>query len=630
MCGINGILHFESDRKVDFNLIKKMSNTLIHRGPDDEGIYIDGSVGLGFRRLSIIDLETGQQPIFNEDRSISCVCNGEIFNYKRLRKELESRGHQFKTNSDVEVLPHLYEEMGSEMVHRLVGQFAFAIYDKREQRLLLARDHVGIAPLFYTIFDKSLIFASEIKAILTYPEIPRKVNLTTLDQILTFPGPVSPNTMFEGIHSVPAGHLVLVENSLNKRSRDLNENSVKLKEYWDLRYPKADEIDSNQSEADCIEKIERALLKAVERRLQADVPVGFYLSGGLDSSLIASFISKIQKEKRHSFSIGFTESNIDESRYQKIMADYVGSLHHETLFDWNNISERLKQAVYHAETPLKESYDTCSIALSELVRKNQIKVVLTGEGADELFAGYVGYRFDLERQNSYSSVQDVEQMLDREIRERVWGDPDFLYERNFYEFNEIKQAIYSEEIAGSFNNFDCTRNPIIKHERITDLHPVHKRSYVDFKLRIADHLLADHGDRAAFANSVEARYPFLDIDLIDVVKTLPPQLLIQGGMEKYILKKMALKHLPDAITERKKFAFVAPGSPYLLHQKIEWIEDLLSFETIKRQGYFNPHTVENLKKIYRSDGFTLSQTFENDLLMIILTFGVFLDLFIIK
>ncbi len=638
MCGINGILHFESERRVDSDLIKVMSDTIIHRGPDDEGFYIDGSVGLGFRRLSIIDLATGQQPLFNEDRSTACVCNGEIFNYKDLRKELESRGHRFKTNTDVEVLPHLYEEMGAEMVHRLVGQFAFAIYDKREQRLLLARDHVGIAPLFYTIFDKSLIFASEIKAILSYPGIPRKVNLTTLDQILTFPGPVSPSTMFEGIHAVPPGHLVLVGNGFNERCRDLNgrtgglnESCVKLREYWDLRYPKSDEINHNQSEADCIEKIEKALLKAVERRLQADVPVGFYLSGGLDSSLIASFISKIQKEKRHSFSIGFTESNIDERLYQKIMADKVGSLHNETLFDWNSISERLKQAVYHAETPLKESYDTCSIALSELVRKNNIKVVLTGEGADELFAGYVGYRFDLERQNnSYSTMQDVEDMLDREIRERVWGDPDFLYERNFYEFNEIKKVVYAEDILSSFNSFDCTQNPIVEYDKIAGLHPVHKRSYIDFKLRIADHLLADHGDRAAFANSVEARYPFLDIDLIEVVKILPPQLLIQGGMEKYILKKMALKHLPNDIIERKKFAFVAPGSPYLLRQNIEWIEDLLSFETIKRQGYFNPNTVENLKKMYRADGFTLSQTFENDLLMIILTFGIFLELFNVK
>ncbi|MBF0112460.1 MAG: asparagine synthase C-terminal domain-containing protein, partial [Desulfamplus sp.] len=397
--------------------------------------------------------------------------------------------------------------------------------------------------------------------------------------------------------------------------------------YWDLTYPKADEINLEATEADCIDRIEAALKQAVERRLQADVPVGFYLSGGLDSSLVASFISQIQQEKRHSFSIGFTQSNIDERHYQHIMAAQVGSLHHETLFDFHHIADRLKQAVYHAETPLKESYNTCSIALSELVRKNQIKVVLTGEGADELFAGYVGYRFDIERSSAASSIADVDEMLDQEIRQRVWGDPQFLYERNFYLFNEIKQAIYSNDIALSLNDFDCTNRAVILHERIKGLHPVHKRSYVDFKLRIADHLLADHGDRAAFANSVEARYPFLDVDLIDAVTTLPPHLLIHNGVEKYLLKKMAQRHLPEAITNRTKFAFVAPGSPYLLRQQIEWIEDILSFETIKRQGYFNPETVENLKKIYRDDGFTLSQTFENDLLMIVLTFGVFLELF---
>ncbi|MBF0210833.1 MAG: asparagine synthase (glutamine-hydrolyzing) [Desulfamplus sp.] len=616
MCGINGILHFESDRQVAPELIKAMSDKLIHRGPDDDGIYTDGALGLGFRRLSIIDLATGQQPLFNEDRSISCVCNGEIFNYKALRAELESMGHRFRSFTDVEVLPHLYEEMGPDMVNRLVGQFAFAIYDKNRGKLLLARDHVGIAPLFYTIFDKSLIFASEIKAILSYPQIPRKVNMTTLDQILTFPGPISPNTMFENINSVAPGHLVLVEDA-----------NVKVRQYWDLTYPKADEINLEATETDCIDRVEAALKQAVERRLQADVPVGFYLSGGLDSSLVASFISQIQQEKRHSFSIGFTQSNIDERHYQHIMAAQVGSLHHETLFDFHHIADRLKQAVYHAETPLKESYNTCSIALSELVRKNQIKVVLTGEGADELFAGYVGYRFDIERASAAPSIADVDEMLDQEIRQRVWGDPQFLYERNFYLFNEIKQAIYSNDIALSLNDFDCTNRAVILHEKIKGLHPVHKRSYVDFKLRIADHLLADHGDRAAFANSVEARYPFLDVDLIDAVTTLPPHLLIHNGVEKYLLKKMAQRHLPEAIINRTKFAFVAPGSPYLLRQQIEWIEDILSFETIKRQGYFNPETVENLKKIYRDDGFTLSQTFENDLLMIVLTFGVFLELF---
>jgi len=616
MCGINGILHFESDRSVTPDLIKAMSATLAHRGPDDEGAYLNGAIGLGFRRLSIIDLVTGQQPLFNEDCSIACVCNGEIFNYKELRSELESLGHRFSTNTDVEVLPHLYEEMGLEMVHRLVGQFAFAIYDHKLHRLFLARDQVGIAPLFYTIFDRSLIFASEIKAILTYPGVPRKVDLTTFDQILTFPGPISPHTMFEGIHALPAGHMVIVE-----------DGSAKVRQYWDLTYPKAADIDPDQSEADCIERVEAALQQAVKRRLQADDPVGFYLSGGVDSSLIAALISKIQKEKRHSFSIGFTQADIDERRYQQIMAAQVGSLHHETIFGWSDIANQLKKAVYHAETPLKESYDTCSLALSHLVHKNQIKVVLTGEGADELFAGYVGYRFDLERQAAVASVQGVEEMLEREIRERVWGDPSFLYERDFYLFNEVKQALYSRELGGSFQDFDCTRNPVVAHEMIQGLHPVHKRSYVDFKLRIADHLLADHGDRAAFAHSVEARYPFLDTDLIAAIQTLPPQLLIQGGVEKYLLKQLASRHLPESITKRTKFAFVAPGSPYLLKQKIEWIEDLLSFETIRRQGYFNPHTVENLKQIYRAESFNLSQTFENDLLMIVLTFGIFLELF---
>lgn len=619
MCGISGILNFEKQRPIAPERIKAMCDILLHRGPDEEGIYIQNEIGLGFRRLSIIDLETGQQPLFNEDRSISCICNGEIFNYRDLRSELESRGHCFRTHSDVEVLPHLYEEMGPELVHKLVGQFAIAIYDHNRQRLFLARDHVGIAPLFYTVFDNAIIFASEIKAILTYPGIERSVDLTTLDQIFTFPGPVSPRTMFKNIHAVPPGHLLHVENG-----------EVHVKKYWDLTYPMEGEIDPDLSPEVCIDRIESALYEAVKRRLQADVPVGFYLSGGLDSSLVAALISQIQPEARHSFSIGFSQSDIDERQYQRTMADAVNSHHHETLFDWPHIAEKLKQAVYHAETPLKESYNTCSLALSHLVHQNRLKVVLTGEGADELFAGYVGYRFDLQRKGSSNrgfAPPDVEAMLEQEIRERIWGDPDFFYEREFYAFNEIKEALYSEALGSVFHEFDCTCHPLIDTALIQGRHPIHRRSYVDFKLRISDHLLADHGDRAAFANSVEARYPFLDIDLITAVQSLPPDLLIHGGKEKYLLNRLGKRHLPDAITERTKFAFVAPGSPYLIKQQIEWIEDTLSFDTIQRQGYFNPHTVENLKQIYRADDFTLSQTFENDLLMIVLTFGIFLESF---
>jgi asparagine synthase (glutamine-hydrolysing) len=218
-------------------------------------------------------------------------------------------------------------------------------------------------------------------------------------------------------------------------------------------------------------------------------------------------------------------------------------------------------------------------------------------------------------------------MMEREIREKLWGDPDFFYERNQYEFRETKQAIYSERVNENFSEFDSMNHELIDRGKLAGRHPIHKRSYIDFKLRIADHLLADHGDRVAYANSIEARYPFLDVEFIDFVKTIPPNLMIKGSVEKYILKRLSEKYLPEQIINREKFAFVAPGSPYLIRQDIEWIADLLSYQTVKKQGYFNPDTVERLKKMYSGDNFNVNQTYENDLLMIVLTFGIFLELF---
>jgi len=394
-----------------------------------------------------------------------------------------------------------------------------------------------------------------------------------------------------------------------------------------LDYPYESEIESEKPESYYIEKLDELLTRSVQYRLQADVPVGFYLSGGMDSSLTASVIRKLHSEKRHSFSIGFRQADIDERKYQQLMADAVGSVHHDVIFDWPDISNRLKQVIYHAETPLKESYDTCSLTLSELVRKNGIKVVLTGEGSDELFAGYVGYRFDIQRSEFGEESYSVEMAMEREIREKLWGDPNFFYERNQYEFRETKQAIYSQRVNENFREFDSVNHELVDRSKLIGRHPIHQRSYIDFKLRIADHLLADHGDRVAYANSVEARYPFLDVEFIDFVKTIPPSLMIKGSVEKYILKRLSEKYLPEQIINREKFAFVAPGSPYLIRQNIEWINDLLSYNTIKKQGYFNPDTVERLKKMYRGDNFNVNQTYENDLLMIVLTFGIFLELF---
>ncbi len=616
MCGITGVFNFSGGPPVERDVIERMADALAHRGPDDSGFYVEDRLGFGFKRLSIIDLTSGNQPIYNEDRSIVMICNGEIFNYKELRHELESKGHRFYTHSDVEVLAHLYEEHGTDFLNKLNGQFAFAIFDRKTNTLLLARDHVGIAPLFYTVIDNTFIFASEIKAILKHPLVRREVDLTALDQIFSFPGLVSPRTMFKNIHSLKPGHSILIR-----------DGRIEVNEYWDLNYPLASEIDTGKPESYYIEKLDELFSRSVQYRLQADVPVGFYLSGGMDSSLTASVIRKLHSEKRHSFSIGFQQADIDERKYQELMADAVGSIHHNVIFDWPDISNRLRQVIYHAETPLKESYNTCSLTLSELVRENGIKVVLTGEGADELFAGYVGYRFDMQRGEFDDDLYSPEMIMEKEIREKLWGDPEFFYERNQYELRETKQAIYSKGVNERFREFDSVNQDLVDRAKLAGRHPMHKRSYIDFKLRIADHLLADHGDRVAYANSIEARYPFLDVEFIEFVKTIPPSLMINGPVEKYILKRLSERYLPEQIIHREKFAFVAPGSPYLIRENIEWINDLLSYESIKKQGYFNPDTIERLKKMYQADNFNVNQTFENDLLMIVLTFGIFLEVF---
>lgn len=615
MCGIAGTFDLKQQRSASPDVLIRMSDQLIHRGPDDAGYCIKNEAGLAFRRLSIIDLQHGNQPFFDASKSIVSICNGEIYNYRQLRRELQLKGYQFKTECDVEVLIPLYQEYGIDFIHKLNGQFAFAIFDDAKKQLLLARDQVGICPLFYTVAGDTLVFGSEIKAILAHPAVRKAVDLRGLDQILTFPGVVSPTTMFKGIQSVRPGHYLLVRP--NAGVREL--------EYWDLDYPLS--TPENRSDAEYIEQFEEILRSAVVDRLNADVPVGFYLSGGLDSSLIGAIAQRVVPDRsRHSFSIAFSDTDIDERPFQRQFNEAIASNHHEILFDWKQVADRLKKAVYHAETPLKESYNTCSLALSESVRESGVKVVLTGEGSDELFAGYVGYRFDVMRR-ARSGAEDFSEMLEDEERHSLWGNRNFFYETNYFALKEAKQNLYSESLAEMFPEFNTVRANVINKARLAGRHPLHQRSYVDFKLRLSDHLVSDHGDRVSYANSVEARYPFLDIRVIEFARRLPPRMKLNGLVEKYIVKQAALGYLPAAICDREKFAFVAPGSPALLAQNIEWVNDLLSAETIRRQGYFNPATVEKLKKAYSRPGFKLNLPFDSDLLMIVLTFGIFLELF---
>lgn len=620
MCGICGFIKFNgriSSESVE--VVKRMNSKLLHRGPDAQDTLVFDNLALGFSRLSIIGLENGMQPIFSEDESVVIVCNGEIFNYVELREELINRGHHFRTESDIEVIVHLYEDFGLDFLNRLNGQFAFALFDKKEKRLLCARDQMGIVPFYYTVVDETFIFGSEIKAILEHPAVVKEVDLVGLDQIFTFPGLISPRTMFKNICSLENGHFLIVD----------NDGGIKNHEYWDLIYPELDVVMNEASEGFYINRLESLFENAIKLRLRADVPLGLYLSGGLDSSMITMKVNQLHPDlKKDAFSIDFVESQISETKYQTLVANKSNTTLNKKTFYYTDISERLRDVIYHCECPIKETYNTASHSLSESTRMKGIKVILSGEGSDELFAGYVGYRFDKMREMNL--VHNNSDPAEEAIRQRIWGDKSFFYETNFLEFEINKKMLYSESVNSRFNEINCLNHFVINKERLQNRNVLNKRSYADYKLRLVDHLVSDHGDKMALANSIEVRYPFLDKDFVEFSTQVPADLKLNDFTEKYILKEMARKFVPEEIIEREKFGFVAPGSPYLLQNNIEYINDILSYDRIKRQGFFNPDEIEKLKNIYKQKGYTINIPFENDLLITVITFGIFLDTFFEK
>ena len=335
-------------------------------------------------------------------------------------------------------------------------------------------------------------------------------------------------------------------------------------------------------------------------RLQADVPVGYYLSGGLDSSLVTSMgFAAAPETHRATLSIRFEDQEICESRFQQLMVDRLGSDHHEIVFGWERISESLARMVAHSECPVKETYNTCAMALSRMARDQGLRVILAGQGADELFAGYMGYRFDTVRRHEPDPF-DLDEMMEGELRRQLWGDEHLFYEINQHALRETKAAFYSGAVMARYADFDCLERPVVNKARLRGRHPLHQRSYLDLKLRLGDHLLGDHGDRMMLMNSVEGRYPFLDQDVVEFVRTLPPEFKLRGGIEKYAVKRVAEPFVPKAIIDREKFGFRAPASPYLICQNIKWLRTCF-LERVKAQGYFNPAVIEDLKRRYRHD-----------------------------
>ena len=615
MCGFAGFLNSSKaiiDSSASKEILEKMSKSIYHRGQDEVRSHTSDNFNLIFNRLSIMDLNNGSQPFVDPSGKVVLACNGEIYNHIKLKKMLENENISYQGHSDTEVLLYLYIKYGKKFVEYLDGQFAIVVFDGRTQKIILIRDHFGVCPLFYTKTNHDdYVFASEIKAILEHPHVVRKVNLRGFDEVLTFPGIVSPTTMFSGIHSVPPASMVIVKNG-----------EIQSKEYWKLAYPISDNL-SLQPENEVTENIDELLRKSVRKRLQSDIDLGLYLSGGLDSSILGAYMKEFKPEFKL-FGISFKSTSHDESKYQKIMAKNLGQDLHLKNMDQDLVFQNLKKAIYQCETVLKESYNACSLYLSELAYKHNTQVILSGEGADEFFGGYIGYRFDHHGINK-SFNSKLEEQYEKEKRFLLWEDEECAYEKKYFSFEDIKRQLYAEEYSNALEVFSASASPLFKNTNLIGRHPLHKRAWLDYRLRLADHLISDHGDRMSMSNTVEVRYPYLDKDLIEYMTSVHPSLLLKNDTEKYLLKK--LRKVPEEILKREKFGFHSYGTPELLQSKVEWVSDYLSYDYIKQRRYFNPDSIEYLKEQYSSPGFQLKIPHEDDILMCVLTFNLLLEAF---
>ena len=610
MCGIAGILDPGAEKRVVADTLHRMIGMVKHRGPDGFGFYQEEKIGLAHARLSIIDLEGGWQPIHNEDKSIWIVFNGEIFNYLELTESLEKQGHRFYTRSDTEVIVHLYEQYGVDCLKHLNGQFAFAIWDKRRERLFLARDRVGIRPLFYTHAGGSLIFASEIKSIFADRRVGRAIDPRALDQIFTFWMTIPPQTAFAGVQEIPAGHYMVVENGRET-----------LVNYWDPDFSLDEEP---RSEAEYSEELRALLLDATRLQLRADVPVGAYLSGGLDSSVIATLVKRFTDTPVRTFSVTFDDEAYDESGYQQEVIAHLNTDHSSIKCSYRDIGDVFPDVIWHTEKPILRTAPAPLMLLSKLVRRSGYKVVLTGEGSDEILAGYDIFKeakirrfiarapqskfrsHILKRLYPYLEKSPIRSVRYAEafFNADVAGYPD-AYFAHIPRWNTTRKTkiFFSEAMKGALDGYDNLRTiePLM-HERLPGFDPLSQGQYLEIKTLLSGYLLSSQGDRVAMANSVEGRFPFLDHRVMEFCFKLPPGLRMKVLTEKYLLKKTMRDLLPASITRRTKQPYMAPDAKSFFHdQPLDYVEDLLSEARVRRAGYFNPAAVTMLAKKCRQN-----------------------------
>jgi asparagine synthase (glutamine-hydrolysing) len=590
--------------------LRQMLALLRHRGPDEFGILLDGEAGLGSARLSIIDLSGGSQPIQNEDESLWVVFNGEIFNYIELRAELEPRGHRFRTSSDTEVILHLYEEYGPACLEKLNGQFAIAIWDVRKRQLFLARDRVGVRPLFYTQTASNLmLFASEIKSILSDRHVTAEIDPAVVDQVFKFWAPLAPNTVFRGIRELPPGHYLVADRQ-----------SVEVHQYWSNRFPASTgavgETCSKRQVDELVETFRHLLIDACQIRLRADVPVGAYLSGGLDSSTIASVVRRHTSNRLVTFSIAFSDRQFDESQFQREMAAHLGTDHHVVEATHADIGRVFPEVVWHTEVPLMRTAPAPMFLLSKLVRENGFKVVLTGEGADEFLAGYDIFKeAKIRRFWACQPGSHWRSLLLKRLYPDIAGisqsNQAFLAAFFGEGLSEVDSPAYSHAVrwrnnrrtrrffrddvigAGEGGPFDQVTAGLPKDFARWD--PLARAQYLEISVFLSQYLLSSQGDRMGMAHSIEGRFPFLDVRVVEFCNALPPRLKLRCLREKWLLKQAAQPWLPEAIRRRPKRPYRAPiHRSFFNGSTPDYVRELLSAGSLQEGGLFKPGPVEQL------------------------------------
>ncbi|MBP1715436.1 MAG: asnB [Deltaproteobacteria bacterium] len=630
MCGIAGIIDFQNP-KPEESLLRRMLGLIRHRGPEAFGIYSGRYAGLVHARLSIIDLLGGDQPIHNEDRSIWLTYNGEIFNYPDIREELKAKGHRFYTRTDAEVLVHLYEEKGSGFFGGLNGQFAFALWDKNKEELLLGRDRLGIRPLFYWLAGGRLVFGSEIKAIFADPAIPRALDLRTLSDIFTCWTPLGSDTAFKGIRQLLPGHSAI-----------FSRKGLSIHRYWQLSFAPRTYTPQHRSTIfetaapplkDLTEALQHLLVDATRIRLRADVPVGAYLSGGLDSTYITSVVKRNFNNRLCTFSVSFSDSRFDEAPFQEKAVQAIATDHKRARCTERDIGNNFPRVIWHTEVPILRTAPAPMFQLSGLVRENNYKVVLTGEGADEIFAGYDIFKEDRVRR---FWARNADSKMRPALLQRLY--PDIFRSDNsrgsafltgFFRkgLAQVNSPFYSHlirwENASAIKSFLAhdiletdKRNDgfedrllqMLPHDFMT-WDPLSRAQYTEIAIFLSNYLLSSQGDRMAMGHAVEGRYPFLDYRVVEFAAQIPPRYRLNGLKDKFILRRLAQKVIPSELAWRQKQPYRAPISRcFLGNQPPEYVIELLSENALNQAGYFDPEKVLRLvAKGRKQEGHILSE-----------------------